>query len=41
MIKKKKDKTNTLQRNPLAFYMTNWGFIERPVKQEAEHSEKR
>ncbi|MFD2555573.1 hypothetical protein [Sphingobacterium tabacisoli] len=41
MIKKKKDKKSTLQRNPLAFYMTNWGFIERPVKQEPENPEKR
>lgn len=41
MIKKRKEKNTSLQRNPLMFYMTNWGFVERPAETEAKNEKKR
>ncbi len=40
MIKKRKEKKTSLQRNPLMFYMTNWGFVERPTDTKANNTKK-
>ncbi|SKB52481.1 hypothetical protein SAMN05660841_00950 [Sphingobacterium nematocida] len=41
MIKKRKEKNTNLQHNPFMFYMTNWGFVERPAEREAKNKKKR
>lgn len=42
MIKKRKDqKKSVLQRNPFMFYMTNWGFVEKPIQRKSKNKEKR
>ncbi|ERJ59828.1 hypothetical protein M472_13730 [Sphingobacterium paucimobilis HER1398] len=41
MIKKRKEKSTSLQRNPFMFYITNWGFVEKPIETESKKARKR
>lgn len=32
MVKKEKKKQSTIERSPYMYYVTNWGFVEQPIR---------
>ncbi|MFZ4862819.1 hypothetical protein ACL9RF_11585 [Sphingobacterium sp. Mn56C] len=43
MIKKQKEteKVSALEKSPYMYYVTNWGFVEQPLKSEIKQKSKR